>query len=114
MQRKNPKPVKQLVKLWKFLTPTMRERLTRLMKSTPGAMRQYVEGRRSISSDMAIKFEKATLTLGVDPISRMTLNETCRRCEFAKLACELQLDPVGIRGVQIARKFRVKHGGKVK
>ena len=78
-----PRPVARLVKLWRFLTPTMRERLTALMRSTPGTMRQYVEGRRSISPDIAIRFEKATYKLGVDPVNRMQLSPTCKKCEYA-------------------------------
>jgi hypothetical protein len=76
------------------------------MRSTPGAMRQYIEGRRHISPDIAIRLEKATLTLGVDPISRMTLNQTCRRCDFARAACDLGIDPVGKRAIELAQKVR--------
>jgi hypothetical protein len=86
MKRKNPKPIPKLLTLWTSLTPEMRRRLTKLMHSTPGTVRQYVEGRRTISAEMAVRMEKATITLGVEPLSRMVLNKTCHDCEYAR-AC---------------------------
>jgi hypothetical protein len=69
-----------------MLTPEMRRRLTKLMRTTPGTVRQYVEGRRTISSGMAIRMEKATLTLGVEPLNRRDLSMVCHDCEYAR-AC---------------------------
>jgi len=86
MKRKSPKPIPKLSALWTSLTPEMRRRLTKLMHTTPGTVRQYVEGRRTISPDMAIRMEKATITLGVEPLNRRELSKTCHDCEYAK-AC---------------------------
>ncbi len=84
MRKKKIELIPVLVKLWTRLTPEMRRRLTKLMRSTPGTMRQYVEGRREISPDLAIRFEKATETLDVERVNRMQLNHTCRACEYAR------------------------------
>lgn len=89
MKRKpkpKPKPIPKLLALWEKLTPEMRTRLTKLMHSTPGTVRQYVEGRRTISAGMAIRMEKATETLDVDRLNRRDLSQTCHDCEYA-IAC---------------------------
>lgn len=84
MRKKKIELIPRLVKLWTHLTPEMRRRLTKLMHSTPGTMRQYVEGRREISPELAVRFEKATETLDVERLNRMQLNHTCRACEYAR------------------------------
>ena len=85
-----PKPVARLVKLWRTLTPEMHERVAVLMKSSTNNLRQYVFGRRNISPEVAIKFEKATYELGLEPVNRMQLSPTCRNCEYA-----LKVNPKG-------------------
>lgn len=108
MKKKTIHLIPRLVKVWVKLTPEMRRRLTRLMHSTPGTMRQYVEGRREISPELAIRLEKATDTLGVEPLNRMQLNKTCNQCEYARLACGRKLN---LEEAARIADLRGEHGG---
>lgn len=73
----------RLSELWIKLTPELRRRFAMVCKAAPGSMRQYAEGRRSISAAVAVRIEKGTVALGEKMINRMELNETCRKCEYA-------------------------------
>ena len=86
IKRKPIKPNPRLLKLWRAMTPTERKAFALLAKSTDGSLRQAAEGRRGISSDLAARIERATISIGVAPINRTELNETCKACEFAKKA----------------------------
>jgi DNA-binding transcriptional regulator YdaS (Cro superfamily) len=74
--------------LWQSLKPKLRLKLAKAADTSPGTMRQYVEGRRGISTAVAARIEQATkATRGVPRITRTQLNETCRTCEYA-ITCE--------------------------
>lgn len=81
-----PKPIKPFLYLWQKMTPEQRRRFSLVLKMSPGSARQYAEGRRGISSAMAIRIEKASHMMGrgFEKLSRMQLNDTCRTCEYAK------------------------------
>lgn len=81
-QKPNPK----VLAIWRKLKPEQRVRLAALAKTTAGSLRGNIEGRRGISSDLAIRVEKAAVKLGVQGLSRTDLNATCSRCEYAR-AC---------------------------
>jgi len=83
--KKPPRPNPKLLALWRKLKPAERVRFAALAKSTTGSLKHYAEGRRGISSDLAIRLEKASVKMRVVPIvSRMDLSDACGRCEFAK------------------------------
>lgn len=84
MRVADPKPIPELLALWQKMIPGARIEFAKLARTTSGNLRQYAEGRRGISSTLAIRIEKATIKLGFKPISRMKLNATCRECEFAR------------------------------
>lgn len=84
MRVAEPKPIPKLLALWQKMVPGARVEFAKLARTTSGNLRQYAEGRRGISSALAIRIEKATILLGFKPINRMELNETCRNCEYAK------------------------------
>jgi len=65
------------------LTPKQTQELAPLVPTTPETMRQYVSGRRGVSSVRAIAIEKAAKKMGLD-IRRETMNDGCAKCEFAK------------------------------
>ncbi len=104
MRKKNIEPSPRLVRIWTKLTIDMRSRLTKLMHSTPGTMRQYVEGRREISPELAIRLEKAADALGIEPINRTQLSKTCHDCEYAK-ACLIR---GGARPVPVVKMEMLK------
>lgn len=83
-----PSPNPKLLAVWRDMTPEQRKRFAALVKTTVGNLRQNVDGRRGISSDLAIRIEKAVARMRFlnTSISRMELNATCGRCEFAR-AC---------------------------
>ena len=82
---KTLKPVAAFHHLWQEMTPELRRRFVKVLGTTPGTARQYAEGRRGISSAVAIRIEKATMLMGTKfpRLNRMQLNETCGSCEFA-------------------------------
>lgn len=67
------------------LTPTQLKRLAALAKTTYGTLRHVAAGRRGMSSEAAIRVERAAKRMGKD-VRRETLNAGCESCEFAK-AC---------------------------
>ena len=83
---KIPAPHPKLERMWREMTPELRRQFTKLMRSTPGAVRQYAEGRRGISPAVAIRIEKATIEMNVKTgiINRTELNQTCHTCEYAR------------------------------
>lgn len=84
--RKTPPKVNAALKVfWLALDQKQRTRFAKLAGKTPGSMVQTVYGRRSISPDLAIRIEGAASRMGTE-LSRTKLNDTCRRCEFAR-AC---------------------------
>lgn len=89
--RKPLKPNPKLLALWRELTPKQRTRFATLAKTTDGSLRLNVEGRRGISSDLAIRVEKAAEKMGLTPISRMELSPTCGKCEFARFCVKAKL-----------------------
>lgn len=90
--RLNPlKPNAKLAAMWRKMTPPERLRFATLVKSTPGSLRQSIEGRRKISPDLAVRIERATVAIGVTPINRTSLNETCKRCDYAKACLKAKL-----------------------
>lgn len=91
MNRKPIRPQPKLLALWRSLTPAQRKRFATLAKSTPGSLRQYSEGRRSVNPDLAVRIEKAGVKMGFAPISRTDLNETCAKCEFARYCLKAKL-----------------------
>lgn len=66
-------------------TPTQLKRLAALAKTTYGTLRHVAAGRRGMSSEAAIRVERAAKRMGKD-VRRETLNAGCESCEFAK-AC---------------------------
>ncbi len=85
------KPNPKLLKLWRGMTPAERKVFAQFAKSTDGSLRQVAEGRRGISSDLAVRIEHAVVKIGAKPISRMELNSTCGGCEFARYVKKLEL-----------------------
>ncbi len=85
------KPNPKLLKLWRSMTPAERKVFATLAKSTDGSLRQAAEGRRGISADLASRIERAAVKIGAKPISRMELNETCAKCEFARYCKKVSL-----------------------
>lgn len=81
--KKKPNP--KLDALWSKLDMKQRARLSRLAGKTPGSMQHVVKGRRGISSELAVRLERAASKMKME-ISRTDLNPTCGRCEFAR-AC---------------------------
>lgn len=87
------KPIRKLVAFWRGMTPDQRVRFAALVHSTVGSLRQIVEGRRGISSEMAVKLEKASVHMHTDVVlNRMDLNATCRRCEYARTCTAVKGD----------------------
>ena len=85
MKKFTPNP--KLVAFWKRLTPDLRKQFTKLMRSTPGSIRQYAEGRRGISAEVAARVEKASREIAITkPLDRTELSKTCAQCEYAKVA----------------------------
>jgi len=89
--RKPIRPNPKLLKMWRAMTPAERKAFATLAKSTDGSLRQAAEGRRGISSDLAARIERAVIAIGAKPISRMDLNDTCRKCEFARACLKMDL-----------------------
>ena len=84
-----PNPNPKFAALWEKMVPGARVEFAKLVRTSSGSLRQYAEGRRSITPKLAIRIEKAVEKLGLKPINRMDLNETCRNCEYA-IACRKQ------------------------
>lgn len=85
------KPNPKLQALWRDLDPKQRKRFAALAGKTAGSLRHVVDGRRGISSDLAIKLEKASVRMALKPLDRMALNETCGKCEFARYCKKVSL-----------------------
>lgn len=64
-------------------TPTQLKRLAALAKTTYGTLRHVAAGRRGMSSEAAIRVERAAKRMGKD-VRRETLNAGCESCEFAR------------------------------
>jgi DNA-binding transcriptional regulator YdaS (Cro superfamily) len=78
--------------LWRGLEPKQRLRFAKLAKSTEASLRQYAEGRRNISPDLAIRVEKAASRMQIIPIiNRTDLSATCQSCEYARFAMKAKL-----------------------
>jgi hypothetical protein len=70
-------------------TVEQQEQLAIYAKTSVGTLRQLTTGHRKASSALAIRLEKGAqrmLVYDLPPLTRMDLNETCRGCEYAKLA----------------------------
>lgn len=65
------------------LDPTQIRRLAALAKCSPGSLRHVSQGRRGVSSEMAIRLERAARRMGLD-LRRETMNTGCATCEFAR------------------------------
>lgn len=92
MQKKPLKPNPKLLALWRSLPPKQRATFARFVKSTDSTLRQYAEGRRNISPDLAIRIEKAAARMQIVPIiNRTDLNATCAKCDYAKYALKAKL-----------------------
>ena len=91
MKKKPLRPNPKLLALWRSLTPAQRVVFAKHTKSTVGALRGPVEGRRGIGPDLAIRIEKATTKLGGTPIGRTELSETCGKCEYARWCLKARL-----------------------
>jgi len=65
------------------LTPLQRRRLAALAGCSEGALRHASAGRRGISSQMAIRLERAAKRMGL-VLRREDMNAGCRSCEFAR------------------------------
>jgi hypothetical protein len=65
------------------LTPLQRRRLAALAGCSEGALRHASAGRRGISSQMAIRLERAARRMGL-VLRREDMNAGCKGCEFAK------------------------------
>jgi hypothetical protein len=67
----------------KDLTPAQRRRLAVLARCSEGALRHSSAGRRGISSQMAIRLERAARRMSI-VLLREDMNAGCKVCEFAK------------------------------
>lgn len=76
-----PKPNRQLLALWDGFTPADKDRFAALVRKSKGSLMHVVHGRRGISSELAVRMEKAAAKMD-RKISRGELNETCGRCEY--------------------------------
>lgn len=74
----------RLAKAWHAMKPEQRKEFAKLVGKTVNSFRHVAEGRRGISSDLAIRIEKASEKVDMPQFSRMELNETCRKCEYAR------------------------------
>ncbi len=86
MRQAAPKPIPKFLALWKKMIPASRIEFAKMARTTSGNLRQYAEGRREITPRLAIRIEKVVEELKLPPLTRMDLNETCRKCEYAR-AC---------------------------
>lgn len=85
MRKSPPYPNTKLKALWDTLDKKQRERFAKASGKTVGSILHTVYGRRGISAEQAIKFERAASRMGHE-LSRTDLNGACRGCEFAR-AC---------------------------
>jgi len=76
----------RLAKAWHHMVPADRKVFTKLVGKSVNSFRHVAEGRRGISSDLAIRIEKASEKMAdrMPTFNRMELNETCRKCEYAR------------------------------
>jgi hypothetical protein len=82
------KPNAKLSRVWHLMRPEARKVFADFVGKSVNSFRHVAEGRRGISSDLAIRIEKASEKLDTRPrLTRMELNATCRNCEYAK-ACK--------------------------
>ena len=65
------------------LTPVQLKRLAPLAKTSYAHLRHVAAGRRGVSSEMAIRVERAAKRMKLD-LRREDLNAGCAGCEFAK------------------------------
>jgi hypothetical protein len=65
------------------LTPLQRRRLAVLAGCSEGSLRHSSAGRRGISSQMAIRLERAARRMGI-VLRREDMNAGCHACEFAR------------------------------
>ena len=89
-----PKPIRpnqKLLTMWRQLTPDQRKRFAKLAQTTAGSLRQTVEGRRGISSDLAVRIEKSAQRMQLTPIGRGELNPTCHACEYRRACAKVEL-----------------------
>lgn len=85
MTKKPIRPNPKLLALWKSLKPEQKQLFAKLAKTTIQNLRQYVEGRRHIHPDLAIRVERASAGVGV-VLDRTELSDVCRRCDYARIA----------------------------
>ncbi|MEO6588965.1 MAG: hypothetical protein ABIP06_06525 [Pyrinomonadaceae bacterium] len=86
MRIAEPKPIPKFLALWQKMIPEARTIFAKMIKTSAGNLRQYAEGRRAITPKLAIRIEETTIKLGIRELNRTELNETCRGCEYAKVA----------------------------
>lgn len=67
------------------LTPIQLRRLAKLAKTSYDTLRHAATGRRGVSSQAAIRIERAGHRMGLD-LRREQMSAGCAKCEFAK-AC---------------------------
>lgn len=92
MNKKPLRPNPKLLALWRRLEPKQRAVFAKYVKSTDSTLRQYAEGRRNISPDLAIRIEKAAARMQIIPIvNRTDLSQTCAKCEYARFAMKAKL-----------------------
>jgi plasmid maintenance system antidote protein VapI len=85
------KPIPKLQALWRGLDLKQRMRFAKMIGRTAGSFRHVVDGRRGVSSELAIKIEKTAARMQLAPIERTDLNEACRRCEYARFCRKADL-----------------------
>lgn len=79
------KPNRKLLALWDSFAAAEKTRFASLVKKSRGSLMHVVHGRRGISSELAVRMEKAASRMDRE-LSRGDLNETCGRCEYYR-AC---------------------------
>lgn len=70
------------MKIHKLTSQQIRD-LAPLVPTSEDVLRHIVSGRRGVTAARAIAIERAAGKLGLD-IRRESLNEGCKRCEFAR------------------------------
>lgn len=86
------RPNRKLTTLWHRYSPEQKRQFALHLKTTVDSLRQYVDGRRTIHPELAIKMEKASHRIvwavgrterPMPDISREDLSAVCAKCEYA-------------------------------
>lgn len=80
--KKPLRPNRKLLAFWRGLSPAEKRAFAGDVKSSVDSLRQYVDGRRTVHPEMAVKLERASWRIMPVGVDRADLSPVCAKCKY--------------------------------